>query len=132
MTDRSIDIADMIFAVANTVSAKAKYLTAGKGYEVLREHGEIGFEIIDDTGNARICLWKGCAHLDDGDWTRVTEWQGDLTAEEQSMIDLAWDRHVAAGPQCEIPPEGWTCIRGAGHEGPCAAIAKATSPGGEQ
>ncbi|MDB4996732.1 MAG: hypothetical protein JWM74_4164 [Myxococcaceae bacterium] len=22
---------------------------------------------------------------------------------------------------CQVPPEGWTCSRGAGHEGPCAA-----------
>lgn len=22
---------------------------------------------------------------------------------------------------CELPPEGWTCSRGGGHEGPCAA-----------
>lgn len=22
---------------------------------------------------------------------------------------------------CSLPPEGWTCSRGAGHEGPCAA-----------
>lgn len=55
------------------------------------------------------------------------EWEGDLTAEEQSMIDRAWDRHVAAGPQCSIPPEGWFCTRGAGHDGPCAAHAQGTS-----
>jgi hypothetical protein len=24
---------------------------------------------------------------------------------------------------CTIPPQGWACTRGAGHEGPCAAIA---------
>ena len=50
------------------------------------------------------------------------EWEGELTSEEQAMIDRAWDRHVAAGPQCEAPPEGWICTRGAGHEGPCAAL----------
>lgn len=25
-----------------------------------------------------------------------------------------------AGP-CKVPPEGWSCTRGDGHEGPCAA-----------
>jgi hypothetical protein len=24
---------------------------------------------------------------------------------------------------CPIPPPGWFCTRGAGHEGPCAAVA---------
>lgn len=24
--------------------------------------------------------------------------------------------------ECTVPPEGWYCTRGAGHEGPCAAI----------
>jgi hypothetical protein len=27
----------------------------------------------------------------------------------------------APGPRCELPPSGWTCTRGAGHDGPCAA-----------
>lgn len=50
------------------------------------------------------------------------EWEGELTSEEQAMIDRAWDRHVAAGPQCTVPPDGWLCTRGAGHDGPCAAL----------
>lgn len=25
-------------------------------------------------------------------------------------------------PACAIPPEGWRCTRGAGHDGPCAAV----------
>lgn len=28
---------------------------------------------------------------------------------------------VTAGGQCTIPPPGWWCSRGPGHEGPCAA-----------
>jgi hypothetical protein len=27
---------------------------------------------------------------------------------------------MADGPPCEVPPEGWACSRGAGHDGPCA------------
>lgn len=27
----------------------------------------------------------------------------------------------AAQPQCQLPPPGWWCSRGAGHDGPCAA-----------
>lgn len=30
--------------------------------------------------------------------------------------------------QCTIPPEGWTCTRGQGHEGPCAALPKKNKP----
>jgi hypothetical protein len=25
-------------------------------------------------------------------------------------------------PECKVPPKGWKCTRGAGHEGPCAAV----------
>lgn len=24
--------------------------------------------------------------------------------------------------RCEVPPEGWTCTRVRGHDGPCAAV----------
>lgn len=57
------------------------------------------------------------------------EWMGELTSEEQAMIDRAWDIHVAAGPKCELPPTGWACTRGAGHAGPCATIAQGMSAG---
>lgn len=49
-----------------------------------------------------------------------------LSAEDQARIDAAWEKHKAADPVCRIPPEGWSCSRAAGHEGPCAA-----SPSGE-
>lgn len=49
------------------------------------------------------------------------EWEGELTAEEQAMIDAAWEKHKAAGP-CDRPPAGWKCSRGYGHSGPCAAV----------
>lgn len=51
----------------------------------------------------------------------VEEWEGELTAEEQAMIDAAWEKHKAAGP-CDRPPAGWKCSRGYGHSGPCAAV----------
>lgn len=49
------------------------------------------------------------------------EWEGELTAEEQAMVDAAWEKHKAAGP-CDRPPSGWKCTRGYGHSGPCAAV----------
>ena len=50
-------------------------------------------------------------------------WEGPLTEEETAMIDAAWEKHKAAGPACDIPPPGWYCTRGRGHDGPCAAHA---------
>jgi len=50
----------------------------------------------------------------------VEEWEGPLTGKEQAMIDAAWEKHKAAAP-CPLPPDGWRCSRGIGHEGPCAA-----------
>jgi hypothetical protein len=44
-----------------------------------------------------------------------------LTARDEALIGAAWKKHVAAGPPCKLPPPGWKCTRGAGHEGPCAA-----------
>lgn len=55
------------------------------------------------------------------------EWEGELTAEERGMIDAAWEQHKAAEP-CNIPPPGWWCSRGKGHEGPCAARALTGGP----
>jgi len=31
---------------------------------------------------------------------------------------------------CNIPPAGWSCTRVAGHDGPCAAVAKPPSMAG--
>lgn len=31
----------------------------------------------------------------------------------------------STSPECSQPPTGWRCTRGAGHDGPCAAIPKA-------
>lgn len=34
----------------------------------------------------------------------------------------------AAGPECQTPPPGWRCTRGAGHDGPCAAWPAMVTP----
>lgn len=36
--------------------------------------------------------------------TEAVEWEGPLTAEEQSMIDRAWEIHKAAGPASTTEP----------------------------
>jgi hypothetical protein len=43
------------------------------------------------------------------------------TAEAKDMI---YTELSNKGPEsrCEVPPEGWTCTREAGHDGPCAAL----------
>lgn len=33
----------------------------------------------------------------------ITPWEGDLTAEEQALIDAAWERHKAATPSPLTP-----------------------------
>lgn len=48
-----------------------------------------------------------------------------LTPEDQARVDAAWEIHKAAQP-CAIPPEGWSCSRTAGHDGPCAATPKSS------
>lgn len=48
------------------------HLTAGNRYEVLQESVS-SFFIHDDEGYYIHCLWKGCPHLNGGDWQRVEE-----------------------------------------------------------
>lgn len=36
---------------------------------------------------------------------------------------------VQSIPKCTMPPIGWACTRGAGHDGPCAAIQVPTLTG---
>lgn len=40
-----------------------------------------------------------------------------------SMAEEIYALMLAAAPRgaCIVPPEGWTCSRDPGHEGPCAA-----------
>jgi hypothetical protein len=42
----------------------------------------------------------------------------DLLAE---VARLRLRLEAASHAECATPPDGWTCSRGAGHEGPCAA-----------
>lgn len=44
-----------------------------------------------------------------------------ITQREKELMDRGWQRHLASGPQCALPPKGWECTRVAGHTGPCAA-----------
>lgn len=53
----------------------------------------------------------------DEDWTGIIS--EDIAREVYRLM-------IEARP-CSVPPEGWQCSRTAGHEGPCAAIRKATS-----
>jgi hypothetical protein len=50
-------------------------LTPDKVYEVTNltknNMGDEAFNIVDDNGNERFCLFVGCAHLDGGAWTIV-------------------------------------------------------------
>ena len=50
-----------------------------------------------------------------------------LIAQLPSMPDS-----VGRVPLCTVPPAGWRCTRGAGHQGPCAAVPSLTQEGGEQ
>lgn len=48
------------------------YLTPGRKYKII--FGNIfAFEITDNNGNTRTCLYKGCSHLFGGDWIIVKE-----------------------------------------------------------
>jgi len=48
------------------------------------------------------------------------DWQGEVS---MSMAEEIYALMLAAAPRttCNVPPEGWTCSREPGHEGPCAA-----------
>lgn len=41
-----------------------------------------------------------------------------------SQVDLVLGAGAEARqrPECQVPPLGWRCTRGDGHEGPCAAV----------
>lgn len=84
-------------------------------------------------GNGDGTKWRVWTQLGP-DWTdereKATRYARRVDAEQvHAADDDAWrvEPFVAAGPQCERPPEGWACTRGAGHDGPCAAIPSALS-----
>lgn len=43
------------------------------------------------------------------------------TLGEPSFSTREFELPALALPPCRVPPAGWTCSRGAGHPGPCAA-----------
>lgn len=63
-------MAKKVYAYTDTVPKSASYLTAGKRYEVLDEEGNGLFRAYSDSGYYGLYLWKGCAHLEGGNWTR--------------------------------------------------------------
>jgi hypothetical protein len=49
----------------------SEYLTRGKRYRVSVDHGG-QFETVSDEGELVYAAWKGCPHLNGGNWTRHT------------------------------------------------------------
>jgi hypothetical protein len=46
------------------------------------------------------------------------------------ICEVAYPVKEPAQPKaCDVPPTGWRCTRANGHEGPCAAIARALPQG---
>jgi hypothetical protein len=43
----------------------------GEQYEILHYYSEAAFRVIMHSGTRHLCLWKGCAHLEGGDWYLV-------------------------------------------------------------
>jgi hypothetical protein len=39
----------------------------------------------------------------------------------RAQVDAATSHKVAPSEPCALPPAGWSCSRGKGHDGPCAA-----------
>ncbi len=46
----------------------------------------------------------------------------DATPEGVASSEELGAGHDNADAECMVPPLGWRCTRGAGHEGPCAAV----------
>lgn len=64
----------MIYAIAREVPLRKKgVITKDKAY-IVRQHSSDPidniFEITSDDDMTLICLWTGCAHLDNGNWER--------------------------------------------------------------
>lgn len=60
------------------------------------------------------------------------EARGDVEATGRCECFKAMDKPPAVHGEgaCQLPPEGWECTRGAGHDGPCAAIQFGALPPG--
>jgi hypothetical protein len=76
----------------------SEYLTRGKRYRVSVDHGG-QFETVSDEGELVYAAWKGCPHLNGGNWTRHTspdaEQAGNVRAYGRLAVDpnndLAFD-----------------------------------------
>jgi len=94
-------------ADAGTAAVRREALRAG-----IHTNGPLDYEA------ARRRMAEGQAEHD----RRVAEWKdwaiaaGICTAEEFDA--------TRASLGCPLPPPGWRCTRAAGHDGPCAAVAK--------
>jgi hypothetical protein len=58
-----------IYAIAPAITNVG--LIPHRAYEVRAEDNLGGFVIITEHGHEAQCLWRGCAHLFGGDWTRA-------------------------------------------------------------
>lgn len=45
-------------------------------------------------------------------------------ADAYAMRWNVWQARAQMAHECPLPPAGWRCTRRAGHDGPCAAVAK--------
>ena len=61
-------MAKKVYAYTDTVPEGSTYV-AGKRYRVISDDG-YGFTAYRSKGERGYHLWKGCAHLDGGNWTR--------------------------------------------------------------
>lgn len=62
---------------------------------------------------AEKCFIAGCEAVDE-----AVTYHYALTRWSQSLVRQDLES------ECALPPPGWECTRNAGHDGPCAAIAK--------
>lgn len=60
-------------------------------------------------------------------WTGRPRDVRDIESDPQAVLcidPMAASRAAKALDECPLPPAGWRCTRRAGHDGPCAAVAK--------
>lgn len=79
-----------------------RYITAGRRYEVTPVDEQV-FKIRDDDGDLLFCLWRGCAHIDYGDWQRVEVPDVRLTnMSDMELADFALANGLDGGVSEEI------------------------------
>lgn len=64
-----------VYAMAGVEPRCRARITPGKLYRVANDAYPDSnlFNIIDDKGEERTCLWRGCGHLNRGNWRRFEE-----------------------------------------------------------